>query len=91
MTGPSIYNDVYKHMSIMQDEVFFIIFTNNYFKNCHIYLMKFKHEALEMFKEFKEEVEKQLDKDILAPRSDLGREYCKGKILDYIKKNESFS
>lgn len=35
---------------------------DGYFRNGHVYLMKFKYETFEMFKGFKLEIEKQIGK-----------------------------
>ena len=46
--------------------------------------MKYKLEAFEKFKEFKNEVEKQLGKSIKTLRSDRGGEYLSQEFLDYL-------
>ena len=51
--------------------IYFITFTDDFSQ----YLMKYKLEAFEKFKEFKNEVEKQLRKSIKTLRSDRGGEY----------------
>ena len=45
--------------------------------------MKYKFEAFEKLKEFKAEVEKQIGKNILTLRSDVGREYLSHEFLDH--------
>ncbi|KAM2811016.1 hypothetical protein COP1_043727 [Malus domestica] len=47
--------------------------------------MKYKSESFEMFKEFKNEVEKQTGKQIKTLRSDRGGEYLSNEFLDYLK------
>ena len=44
-------------------------------KYCYVYLLRSKDEALEKFKEYKLEVENQLDRTIKIVRSDRGGEY----------------
>ncbi|KAK8708622.1 hypothetical protein V6N13_059660 [Hibiscus sabdariffa] len=53
---------------------YFITFTDD-FRYGYIYLMCHKSEALEKFKEFKNEVQNQHGKSIKALRSDRGGEY----------------
>ncbi|KAM1830023.1 hypothetical protein ACFX14_022770 [Malus domestica] len=50
-----------------------------------MYLMKYKSESFERFKEFKNEVEKQTGKQIKILRSDRGGEYLSNEFLDYLK------
>ena len=51
---------------------YFITFIDDYSRYGYIYLMKNKSEAFGKFKEFKNEVENQLDKRIKALRTDRG-------------------
>ena len=53
-----------------------------------MYLMKHKYEALERFKKFRSEVEKQSDKSIKILQSDRGGEYLSHEFLGYLKENE---
>ena len=53
---------------------YFITFTDDYSRFGYVYLMKWKSEAFEKFKEFRAEVENQLGKRIKAIRSDRGGE-----------------
>ena len=46
--------------------------------------MKYKSKAFEKFKEFKNEVEKQLGKIIKTLRSDRGGEYLSQEFLNYL-------
>ena len=55
--------------------LYFITFIDDYSQFGYVYLMKYKSEAFEKFKEFRHEVEKQLDKSIKTIRSDRGGEY----------------
>ncbi|CAL2256768.1 unnamed protein product [Prunus armeniaca] len=52
-----------------------------------IHLIKYKSEAFEKFKEFKNEVEKQTGKSIKILRLDRGGEYLSTEFLEYLKKH----
>ena len=52
------------------DYEYFITFTYDYSRSGYVYLMKKKYEALDKFKEFKAELEKQLGGHIKSLRSD---------------------
>ncbi|CAL9015427.1 unnamed protein product [Prunus brigantina] len=54
---------------------YFITFTDDYSRYGHVFLIKEKSSALDMFKIYKAEVEKQLDLKIKVVRSDRGGEY----------------
>ena len=47
--------------------------------------MRHKSESFEKFKEFKNEVENQLDKKMKILRSDRGGEYLSHEFGDYLK------
>ena len=47
--------------------------------------MKYKSEAFDKFKQFKSEVENQLDKKIKALRSDRGGEYLSNEFDSHLK------
>ena len=49
--------------------------------------MRYKSEAFERLKEFRNEAEKQLGKSIKSFRSDRGGEYLSQSFLDYLKDN----
>ena len=49
---------------------YFITFTNDYSRYGYVYLMKKKSDALDKFKEFKAESEKQFERHIKSLRSD---------------------
>ena len=49
---------------------YFVIFTDDFSRYGYVYLMKYKSETFERFKEFKNEVQNQLGKSIKAIRSD---------------------
>ena len=54
---------------------YFISFIDDYSRYMHLYLLNNKNEALDAFKVFKAEVEKQCGKQIKIVRSDRGGEY----------------
>ena len=64
---------------------YFIIFTDDFNRFGYVYLMKYKSEAFEKFKEFKNEVENQLDRKIKVLRSDRGGEYLSDEFKDFLK------
>ena len=53
----------------------FITFIDDYSHYMYLYMLRYKDEALEAFKVFKVEVEKQCKKQIKIVRSDTGGEY----------------
>lgn len=54
---------------------YFITFIDDSTRYCYVYLLRSKDEALKMFKNYKNEVENQLDRKIKVIRSDRGGEY----------------
>lgn len=54
---------------------YFITFIDDYSRYTYVYLIKHKHEAFDMFKTYKNEVENHLSKKIKILRSDRGGEY----------------
>ncbi|KAK8578797.1 hypothetical protein V6N12_069141 [Hibiscus sabdariffa] len=64
---------------------YFITFTDDFSRYGYIYLMRHKSEALEKFKEFKNEVQNQHGKSIKALRSDRGREYLSQDFDELLK------
>ena len=67
--------------------VYFITFIDDYSRYGYLYLMRYKFEAFERLKEFKNEVEKQLGRSIKSLRSDRGGEYLSQAFLDYLRDN----
>ena len=84
-----IHSDVCGPMSIQArgGYEYFITFTDDYSRFGYVYLMKWKSETFEKFKEFRAEVENQLGKRIKAIRFDRGGEYLLGDFKDYLTKN----
>jgi transposase InsO family protein len=64
---------------------YFITFTDDYSRYGYVYLMRHKSESFEKFKEFKTEVENQLNKSIKALRSDHGGEYLSYEFTMYLR------
>ncbi|KAL4363268.1 hypothetical protein GQ457_04G021900 [Hibiscus cannabinus] len=64
---------------------YFITFTDDFSRYGYIYLMHHKSEALEKFKEFKNEVQNQHGKSIKALRSDRGGEYLSQDFDELLK------
>ncbi|KAM1543967.1 hypothetical protein PS2_013233 [Malus domestica] len=64
---------------------YYITFTDDHSRFGYVYLMKYKSESFERFKEFNNEVEKQTGKQITILRSDRGGEYLSTEFLDYLK------
>jgi hypothetical protein len=64
---------------------YFITFTDDFSRYGYIYLMRHKSESFEKFKEFQNEVQKQLGKIIKFLRSDRGGEYLSLEFDDHLK------
>ncbi|KAK8652409.1 hypothetical protein V6N13_061427 [Hibiscus sabdariffa] len=64
---------------------YFITFTDDFSRYGYIYLMSHKSEALENFKEFRNEVQNQHGKSIKALRSDRGGEYLRHEFDELLK------
>ena len=64
---------------------YFIIFIDDYSRYGYVYLMKNKSEFFEKFKEYKNEVENQLDKKIKTLRTDRGGEYLSIEFSTFLK------
>ncbi|KAK8704646.1 hypothetical protein V6N13_048264 [Hibiscus sabdariffa] len=64
---------------------YFITFTDDFSRYGYIYLMLHKSEALEKFKEFRNEVQNQHGKSIKALRSDRGGEYLSHEFDELLK------
>ena len=72
-----IHSDVCGLMPIQArgGSFYFITFTDDFSRFRWVYLMRYKSEAFDKFREFKNEVEKQSGKSIKTLRSDRGGEY----------------
>ena len=82
-----IHTDVCRPMSTCtrNSDRYFITFIDDYSRYGYVYLMRHKSESFEKFKEFKTEVENQLNKSIKALRSDRGGEYLSYEFTMYLK------
>lgn len=65
---------------------YFITFTDDYSRYGYVYLMRWKSESFDKFKEFKAEAENHHNKSIKCLRSDRGGEYLSGEFLEYMSK-----
>ncbi|KAL0451534.1 UNVERIFIED_CONTAM: hypothetical protein Slati_1131500 [Sesamum latifolium] len=70
---------------------YFITFTDDHLRYGYVYLMRYKSEVFERFKEYRLEVENQTGHKIKALRSDRGGEYLSGEFIDYLKENRILS
>ena len=66
---------------------YFIIFIDDLSWYKYVYLMKHKSEVFKRFKEFRNEVERQIGIPIKVLWSDWGGEYLNQKFLRYLKDN----
>ena len=66
---------------------YFVTFTDDFSRYGYIYLMKNKSETFGKFKEFRNEVENELNLRIVTLRSDRGGEYLSEEFIDYLKEN----
>ena len=64
---------------------YFITFIDDYSRYGYLYLMKYKSEAFEKFREFQKEVENQTGKNIKALRSDRGGEYLSTEFQEFLR------
>ena len=64
---------------------YFITFTDDFSRYGYVYLMKYKSEAFEKFREYKNEVENQTGKSIKTLRSDRGGEYLSTEFTQFLK------
>ena len=63
---------------------YFITFTDDYSRYGYVYLMKKTYEALDKFKEFKVDSEKQLGRHIKSLHSDRGGEYMSIEFVSFL-------
>jgi len=70
-----IHTDIYRPDLYSHSHKYFISFIDDYSRYMYLYMLHNKNEALDAFKIFKAEVEKQCGKQIKILRSDRGREY----------------
>ena len=64
-------------------KVYFITFIDDYSRFGYVYLLKHKSDGFEAFKEYKAEVENQLNRKIKILRTDRGGEYTSGILDDF--------
>ena len=66
---------------------YFITFMDDYSRYGYVYLMRWKSEIFEKFKEFTAKVENQLGKRLKAIQSDQGGKYLLGDFKNYLTQN----
>ena len=66
---------------------YFIMFTDDLSRYVYVYLMKYKSESFEIFKQFHSEVEKQTRKSIKTLRLDRGREYLSTEYIEFLNEH----
>ena len=64
---------------------YFVTFTDDFSRYGYVFLMRHKSETFDKFKEFKNEVENQLNKKIKVLRSDRGGEYLSTEFTSYLR------
>ena len=64
---------------------YFITFTDDFSRYEYVYLLKNKSESFDKFKEYKAEVEKQIDESINTLQSDRGGEYLSQDFKSFLK------
>ena len=84
-----VHTDVCGPMStsVKRGYHYFITFTDDLSRYEYVYLMKHKFESFEMFKQFRNEVKKQIGKSIKILRLDRGGEYLSDEFLTYLEDN----
>ena len=72
-----IHSDVCNMKSVQTrgGKKYFITFIDDCTRYCYVYLLRSKDEAIEVFMQYKNEVENQLNKKIKVLRSDRGGQY----------------
>lgn len=70
---------------------YFITFTDDFSRDGHVHLMKYKSKAFEKFKEYKSEMENQTGKSSKTLRSDRGGEYLSINFTQFLKNHEILS
>ena len=84
-----VYSDVCgpMHVQARSGSFYFINFTDDFSRFGWVYLMRYKSEAFEKFREFKNEVKKQSRKNIKTLRSYRGGEYLSTEFTQFLKDN----
>ena len=79
------------NMSVKGEYSYFIIFINDLSRYGYVCLMKYKSESFEMFKRFRNEIEKQTKKYIKTLWSNQLGDYFFNKFLTYFGENKTLS
>ncbi|KAG7300019.1 hypothetical protein JYU34_017061 [Plutella xylostella] len=64
---------------------YFLTFIDDYSRKVYVYMLTHKSEALEKFKEFKNQVENELNRKIKILRSDNGKEYVNHSFHNFLR------
>lgn len=67
---------------------YMVIFIDDFSRYIWVFFMKEKSETFTKFKEFKEKVEGELNKEIKCIRTDNGREYLSNEFTNYLKEHK---
>ena len=83
-----VHTDIYGPMEISSigGTKYFILFINDHSRYLSIYFLNSKSEALDAFKTYKKYVEKKTGEQILALRSDNGREFVNQEFVSFLRK-----
>ena len=84
-----IHSDVCGPMSVdsLENSRYFVTFTDDFSRFCHVYFLKRKSEVLTKFKEFHAEVTNLLGKRMKVLRTDNGGEYVSAEFEQYLKEH----
>jgi transposase InsO family protein len=66
--------------------VYYVSFIDDFSRNTWIYFLRKKSKVFDMFKEFKDLVENQIEKIIKVSRTDNGGEFCANEFEEFCKK-----
>uniref|UniRef100_A0A251TCA0 Putative copia protein n=1 Tax=Helianthus annuus TaxID=4232 RepID=A0A251TCA0_HELAN len=66
---------------------YFITFIDDFSRKTWVYFLKLKSDALRYFKNFKQQVENQIECKIKGIRTDRGGEYCGHEFQNFLKNN----
>lgn len=64
-----------------------MLFVNDYIRAMWIYMLKFKDQALDVFKTFWAIVERQKERQIKVPRTDRRAEFTSNQFVDEVGKD----
>ena len=84
-----IHADVCRPMtvSVRGGYRYFITFTYDLSRYGYVFLMRHKSDSFKMFKRYRSEIEKQIEKNIKTLWSDRGDKYLSDEFMTYLKEN----